>query len=69
MITEERPNTEDLNAILVSSSPEDLVLESKAEPVAPPGIRVAEVQGIPIQSGHRNKAARGSQGRQGDGAG
>ena len=48
MITEERNSSEELGAILVPSSPEDLASTedlasaSKAEPVAPPGISVAE---------------------------
>ena len=48
MVTEERNSSRDDSgepaAILVPSSPEDLVLESKAEPVAPPGISAAETQ-------------------------
>ena len=42
MVTEERNRSEELGAILTPSSSEDLALESKVEPVAPPGITVAE---------------------------
>ena len=42
MVTEERNRSEEVGAILTPSSSEDLALEPKVEPVAPPGITVAE---------------------------
>ena len=48
MITEERDSSVELGTILAPSSPEDLagdlVITSRAEPVAPPGITAAESQ-------------------------